>query len=248
MDRKFENRVVVVTGGAGNIGRAVCRRFLAEGAKVALTDRSVGLAEKAAAELGGNNVKGYQIDITSMANIESAKEQILRDFGKVDILINNAGAWPAKPFDQLTEKEWLSVVDLNLNGTFRVTRVFYPLMKEHRYGRIVNLASIAGEVGLPGLIAYSASKGGVIMFTKTLAMEAAKFGITVNCISPGMVAPEGVNYLDKTKCTWIERRGTADEMAHAILFLAEEESAFITGVDCGVDGGRILGPRFADFN
>lgn len=245
---KFENRVVVVTGGAGNIGLAVCRRFLAEGAKVALTDRSLEMAEKAVAELGGNNVRPYQIDVKSMENIEAAKEQILKDFGKVDILINNAGAWPMNPLDNITEKEWLDVIDLNLNGTFRVTRVFYPLMKAQRYGRIVNLASIAGEVGLPNYIAYSSSKGGVIVFTKTLAMEAAKYGVTVNCVSPGMVAAKGSDPFAHTKSTWVERRGSADEMAHAITFLAEEESGFITGVDCGVDGGRVLGPRFADVN
>lgn len=244
---KFEGMTVVVTGGAGNIGQAVCRLFAGEGAAVALTDRTAEAALNAASGIGGN-VRGYELDVTSSASVEKAKCQILADFGKVDILVNNAGAWPEKPFDQLSEEEWLKVIDLNLNSVFRVTRAFYPQMKERRYGRIINTASIAGEVGLPGFISYSASKGGVILFTKTLAMEAAKFGVTVNCISPGMVAPQGADPMAPTKSTWVERRGSADEMAHAIAFLAEEESGFITGVDLGVDGGRILGPRFADFN
>lgn len=134
------------------------------------------------------------------------------------------------------------MIDLNLNGTFRVTRAFLPAMLREGYGRIINLGSIAGEVGLPRYCGYSVSKAGVIMMTKVLAMELAKKNITVNCVSPGMISEAS----RPTNGTWIGRCGDGEEVARLLLFLASDDAGFITGVDYTVDGGRILGPRFAD--
>ena len=142
----------------------------------------------------------------------------------------------------MSEELWLKMIDLNLNGVFRVTKAFLPDMLKNKYGRIINLASIAGEVGLPAYSGYSASKAGVIILTKTLAMELAKKNITVNSVSPGMIGDSP----DATKLTWLERWGLGSEVANALLFFASDDSGYITGVDCPVDGGRILGPRFAD--
>lgn len=244
----FQNRVAVVTGAAGGIGTALCKKLLENSVSVALTDYKLDLAEQTVNELGGASSKlhAYQLNVTDMASIRTAYQNILADFGKVDILVNNAGAWPGKPFTEMTEEEWLSVVDLNLNSVFRVSRVFVENMLQNGYGRIINLGSIAGEVGLPGRSHYSASKAGVIMLTKTLAMELAKRNITVNSVSPGMVAAKNCP-LFETKTTWLERNCHPSEIARAIIFLADDDSSFITGVDFTVDGGRILGPRFADF-
>ena len=172
-------------------------------------------------------------------------QRILRDFGKVDILVNNAGRWPRLPFADITEEHWLKVIDINLNGTFRVTHAFIGSMVQNGYGRIINLGSIAGEVGLPGFSAYSAAKAGVIILTKTLAMEFAKKNITVNCVSPGMVTGDD-GAPRPCQGTWVGRTGGRDEMARLITFLADDASGFITGADYTIDGGRILGPRFAD--
>ena len=182
------------------------------------------------------------MDVTKTESVRTAAERILSDFGRTDILVNNAGSWIPTLFSELTEEQWNRMIDLNLNGTFRVTRAFLPVMLREGYGRIINLGSIAGEVGLPRFCGYSVSKAGVIMMTRVLAMELAKKNITVNCVSPGMISEAS----RPTNGTWIGRCGDGEEVARLLLFLASDDAGFITGVDYTVDGGRILGPRFAD--
>ncbi len=241
---KFEHRVAVVTGGAGRIGRALAEGFCEQGVAVALADLSPEKAELVAESLRekGGTCRAYEMDVTKTESVRTAAERILSDFGRTDILVNNAGSWIPTLFSELTEEQWNRMIDLNLNGTFRVTRAFLPAMLQERYGRIINLGSIAGEVGLPRFCGYSVSKAGVIMMTKVLAMELAKKNITVNCVSPGMISEAS----RPTNGTWIGRCGDGEEVARLLLFLASDDAGFITGVDYTVDGGRILGPRFAD--
>ncbi len=241
---KFEHRVAVVTGGAGRIGRALAEGFCEQGVAVALADLLSEKAELVAESLRekGGTCRAYEMDVTKTESVRTAAERILSDFGKTDILVNNAGSWIPTLFSELTEAQWNRMIDLNLNGTFRVTRAFLPAMLREGYGRIINLGSIAGEVGLPRFCGYSVSKAGVIMMTRVLAMELAKKNITVNCVSPGMISEAS----RPTNGTWIGRCGDGEEVARLLLFLASDDAGFITGVDYTVDGGRILGPRFAD--
>ena len=241
---KFEHRVAVVTGGAGRIGRALAEGFCEQGVAVALADLSPEKAELVAESLRekGGTCRAYEMDVTKTESVRTAAERILSDFGRTDILVNNAGSWIPTLFSELTEEQWNRMIDLNLNGTFRVTRAFLPVMLREGYGRIINLGSIAGEVGLPRFCGYSVSKAGVIMMTRVLAMELAKKNITVNCVSPGMISEAS----RPTNGTWIGRCGDGEEVARLLLFLASDDAGVITGVDYTVDGGRILGPRFAD--
>ncbi len=241
----YKNRSAVITGAAGYIGKALCKQLAQAGVKVALCDLTLEIAKKAADELAqdGVTVYPYGMDVCSTESVNTTAATILKDFGKIDILVNNAGVWKYQKFIELTEEKWLKFLDINLNGPFRVTKAFVPHMIENGYGRIINTTSIAGEVGLPGHIDYSAAKAGLIMFTKTLAMELGRTGITVNCVSPGMVTPDP---MPGTKTTWVERTCKAEEVANVIAFVASDETSFVTGSDYSVDGGRILGPRFSD--
>lgn len=239
----FNNRVAFVTGAAGNIGVALCRRLAAHGVSIAAADLSKETLEE---KLSGiENLRTYQIDVRDPESVKSAIDNAIKDFGRIDILFCNAGVWNhsdvkgVQRFEQMDHAQWTNLLRINLDGTMNCCQAVLPHMIANGYGRIVNTASISGEVGLPGYADYAAAKAGVIMFSKTLAMENAAKGITVNCVSPGMVA---VGEPQPTDTTWIGRRGAADEMARAMVFLAADESGFITGVDLPVEGGRTLGP------
>ena len=247
----FDNRVALVTGAAGNIGFATCRRLAAQGVRIAAADIS---GEKTAARMAelagfGVEIRSYAMDVTDRANVFAVVKQVIADFGKIDIAVLNAGIWEHRDvigrqrFEEMPYEEWKRLIEIDVDGMFHCSQAILPHMQQNGYGRIVNTASIAGEVGLPGYADYSAAKAGVIALTRTLAMENAKKGITVNCISPGMVA---VAEPIPEPGTWVGRKGTADEMARAIVFLAADESGFITGADLPVEGGRILGPHNCD--
>lgn len=202
-----------------------------------LEELCAGLKEK------GIEAHPVQMDIMDPRRITEAAQAVLAEAGQVDILVNNAGKWPAGSILNTPDAQWQEVIELNLTSVFRVSQAFLPAMRKNAYGRIINLGSIAGEVGLPGRCAYSAAKGGVIMLTKTMAMELATCGITVNSVSPGMI----LNTRAPNNGTWLGRCGTGDEIARAIVFLASDDSDYITGVDLPVDGGRILGPKGSDW-
>ena len=242
---KFENRTAFITGAAGKIGRALAEEFGKFGVKLYLADINMPGLEELCAGLKGKGIEAHpvQMDIMDPRRIAEAAQTVLAEAGHVDILVNNAGKWPAGSILDTPDAQWQEVIELNLTSVFRVSQAFLPAMRKNGYGRIINLGSIAGEVGLPGRCAYSAAKGGVIMLTKTMAMELASCGITVNSISPGMI----MNAQAQHKGTWVGRCGTGDEVARAIVFLASDDSGYITGVDFPVDGGRILGPKGCDW-
>lgn len=250
---KFDNRVAVVTGAAGNIGFAICTMLAREGVKVAATD----LSEATVAErfrplvAEGLDIRPYALDVTDTASVKAAFDRIFADFGKIDILVNNAGAWIHRDhkgnrrFEEIPVPEWKRILDINVDGTMNCLQAVLPHMASRLYGRIVNLGSITGEVGSPGRADYSAAKGAVIMLTKTIAMENAKRGITVNSVSPGWINPPEVG-VQPCDGTWIGWSGDATDIARAIVFLASDSAWYMTGVDVPVDGGRILGPHNCD--
>lgn len=248
---KFEDRVAVVTGAAGNIGLATCRMFCESGVKVAATDLSAEILEECIAPLKkqGFDIRAYAQDVADREAVRRTFDQILSDFGKIDILVNNAGVWEHRDvkgrqrFEDMSIDEIRRIIDTNLYGVIHCIQMVIPHMAERKYGRIINLGSIAGEVGLPGFADYAACKAAVIKLTETLAMENAKLGITVNSVSPGMI----MKSIIQLKGNWLGRSGLPDDIARAILFLASDTAAYTTGVDLPVDGGRILGPHNDNF-
>ena len=238
---KFENRTAFITGAAGRIGRATAEEFGKYGVKLYLADIRPEPLEEFAGQLRakGIDVHAVVLDVTDPGQITATAESVIREAGKVDILVNNAGQWPRATMLETEDEVWRKTIDPNLTSVYRLSKTFAPGMVNNHYGRIINLASIAGEVGLPGFFAYSAAKAGVIMLTKTAAMELAASGVTVNSVSPGMILDEK----KPSDSTWIGRTGTGDEIARAIVFLASDDAGYITGADLPVDGGRILGPK-----
>ena len=242
---KFESRTAFITGAAGRIGRALARELGGYGVKLYLADIDFEGVEKECSRLKKENIEAHPIklNVTNDRQIVQTAKEVLTRAGRIDILVNNAGKWPKGSILETGDDLWQETVSLNLTSVFRVSRAFLPSMVKNGYGRIINLGSSAGEVGLPGYCAYSASKAGVIMLTKTMAMELASRGITVNSVSPGLIQDAAAPH----RGTWLGRSGTGDEVARAVAFLASDDSGYITGVDLPVDGGRILGPKGADW-
>ncbi len=243
----FQNRTALVTGASGNIGLSICRQLAEAGVDVAVTDINGDQAIDLAAALRerGCRARGYRLDVSSAESVGQVVGQLLADGGKIDILVNNAGVWEhtdargRQALETVPEEQWRRIFEINLFGTIRCLQAVMPGMMARGYGRIINLGSIAGFVGLPGYADYAAAKAGVAMLTKTAAMEVARHGITVNCVSPGMITREP----GENAGTWVGRSGVGSEVARAIVFLADDEAGYITGVEMPVDGGRVLGPH-----
>lgn len=240
-------KTAIVTGAAKGLGRSTAIRLAQSGARVAVIDIDrEGLAQVSEAiAAAGGEAPAFVVDISNSAAVEAAIAEILATFGHVDILVNNAGSgWHKQtPFKDTPNEEWEWILDLNLRGTLYVTHALLDHMVARRYGKIVNVASIAATTGIPKLAVYSASKGALVAFTKSLAMELGPHNINVNCISPGLITSEKV--APPSDGTFLGRKGTADEMACLIEFLVSDDASFITGVDYLIDGGRTLGPRGA---
>ena len=248
MEKRLIGKVALVTGSSGVIGPAIVRRLAAEGAVVAATDRSLETARAVADEAAasGGEVRAFALDVTDAAQVDSAFAAVEAGLGPVDILVNNAGfvRKSSDPFQLVEEELWSRILDVNLGGVIRCCRRVLGGMIARRYGKIINLGSIAGVSGLPGWADYAASKGGVIAFSKTIAMEAWAHGVTVNCVSPGMIGVES----GENRGTWLGRSGTGEDVAGVIAFLASPEADYITGCNYMVDGGRVVGPKNASWN
>ncbi len=248
MEKRLTGKVALVTGSGGRIGPVIVRRLATEGAAVAVTDLSAETAEELVREIvaGGGKAWAGALDITDSTQVAAVFEQAEKALGPIDILVNNAGLLRKKsePFQLVEEELWKKILEVNLGGTIICCRQILGGMIDRKHGKIINLASIAGVSGLPGWADYAAAKAGVIAFSQTLAMEAGRHGVTVNCVSPGMIC--GLEPRENNG-TWLERSGTPDDVAAMIAFIASPEADFITGCNYMVDGGRVVGPKGASW-
>ena len=240
----LKNRIAVVTGGAQGIGRAATERFVASGAKVAIWDHDIKLAEKTAKEVGAA-VKAYPCDVTNLAAIEKARDATVKDFGRIDILLNNAGIAGANATTWETSvEEWRRVIAINLDGPFLCCKAVVPGMIAQNYGRIINIASIAGKEGNPNAAHYSASKAGVIGLTKSLAKEVAGKNISVNAITPAAAKTAIFDQITQAHIDFMlskiprGRFVMVEEIAALIAFAASEDCSFTTGSVLDISGGR----------
>lgn len=238
---RLEGQVAIVTGGGGGIGKATCLTFAREGADIVIPEVNIANAEAAATEIQalGRKCKVIETDVSNGASVRTMVRQTLEAFGRIDILVNNAGIFSYTRIDACTEEEWDRMMAVNLKGPFLCAQAVMETMKTQRSGRIINLGSLAGQVG--GIVAsapYSASKAGVMCLTKSLARVLGEYGITVNSIAPGVAATEmAKNHPDMTDQIPLGRVADASEIASAILFLASEEGRYLTGATLDVNGG-----------
>jgi 2-hydroxycyclohexanecarboxyl-CoA dehydrogenase len=245
---RFKGKVAIVTGGARGIGKSICVGLAKEGATVAVADLLEDLAKETANEITASGGKAIPVkmDITNNAQVKAAVEQIIKDCGKVDVLVNNAGWDKIEPFIKNTEATWDQIIAINLRGPINVTRAVLDNMIQNKYGRIVHIASDAGRVGSSGEAVYSACKGGIIAFGKTLARELVRYNILVNSVAPGptetpLVAinmkenPKLVEAL--TNAIPLKRLCKPEEIASAVLFFASDDASFVTGQVLSVSGG-----------
>ena len=240
----FKDRTAVVTGGAQGIGGAVAERLSGQGARIAVWDLDPDLAQ-AMAERLGNGAIAVQVDVSDWDSVSSAMERTLAEFGRVDILVNSAGiAGKNTTVEDYPVEEFRRVVDINLMGTFHVNKAVVPAMRKARYGRIVNIASIAGKEGNPNASAYSASKAGVIGLTKSLGKELAGLDIAVNCVTPAAARTRIFDQMTQEHIDYMlskiprNRFLELDEAAAMIAWLASEENSFTTGGVFDLSGGR----------
>ena len=241
---RFAGRSAVVTGGAAGIGLAVANRIVAEGGKAAIWDRDPARIGEAMAELGEHGF-GVAVDVADWPAVEKAAAATLAAFGAIDILVASAGiTGPNTTTWAYPVEEWRQVIDVNLNGLFYCNKAVVPFMQERNYGRIVNVASVAGKEGNPNASAYSASKAAVIGLTKSLGKELAKSGICVNAITPAtietpMLAQVSQAHIDYMRSKIpMERFGDVGEVAALVCWLASRECSFSTGAVFDISGGR----------
>jgi pyridoxal 4-dehydrogenase len=245
--RPLAGQAAVVTGAARGLGYAAAARLAADGASVALLDRDAEALATASDALGATAqaVLAHTVDVTDEEGVRAAVAAILSAVGRIDILVNNAGIYPHRPFEELTYADWRRVLAVNLDSVFICTHAVYPAMRERRYGRIINVSSSTFFIGYPGLTADIASNGGIIGFTRALASEAGPHGITVNAVTPGLIATEGVlggeeaDLFDEIVPEQaLPRRGEPEDIAECIAYVASPAAGFITGQTINVDGGH----------
>ncbi len=245
----LKNRVAVVTGASSGLGKQMSRALANQGADLVILARRIEKLEELKRELEGKGCKcvAVKCDVTNPSDVKNAKEEAIKEFGKVDILINCAGSAKNNGVLNMTDEEWQFTIDTDLSSVFYVTREFANVMKDNNYGRIINIASMYGMVGNMALdtVAYHSSKGGVINFTRAVAAELAKYNITCNAICPGyfdtelthdtLITEEFTNYMKST--VPLGRYGNEGELNAGAIFLASDEASYVTGVILPIDGG-----------
>jgi 2-hydroxycyclohexanecarboxyl-CoA dehydrogenase len=246
------DRIALVTGGARGIGRAIALELAADGRTVAVADIRAGQAQEAAAEIEaqGGRAVGVELDVTDAASVEAGVTRVAGELGPIDIAVNNAGWDELKPFLDTDEEFWRKVVDINYMGALRVTHAVLPGMADRGWGRLVNIASDAGRVGSSMEAVYAGAKSGVIAFTKTIAREVARRGVTANVVCPGptktpmleeMAEAGGEKLFDSlVRAVPMKRLAEPEDIAVAVAFLASERTGYITGQTLSVSGGLTM--------
>ncbi len=244
----FTGQVAVVTGAGRGIGKAIAERLASKGAKVVIADLNLQDAEEVAKELSekGTEARAVAVDVSSSESVKAMFEEMVKAFGGIDILINNAGITRDTLVLRMKEQDWDAVINVNLKSVFLCSKEAIRLMAKKRYGRIVNIASVVAFMGNPGQANYSASKAGIVGLTKTLAREYASRGITVNAVAPGFIQtamteklPDNVKE-EMLKSIPLGRFGTVQDVANAVEFLSSPESGYITGHVIHVNGGMYM--------
>lgn len=241
-------KIAIVTGAARGIGKAIADKQASLKDIVIITDISES-GEKTCSEIKSKGYEVYfeKIDVTDFQNVNDAVRKIFNKFGRIDILVNNAGIRPTKPFGQMEFKDWQRVLDVNLNGVFNFCSAVLPVMQKNKWGRIINISSLAAQQGSTGGHShYSASKAAVIGLSKSLAREYARFGITVNAVAPGWIDTEGwEGELDGKREEYaskipLGRLGSPEDVAKGVAFLASDDSEYITGITLPINGGLYI--------
>jgi 3-oxoacyl-[acyl-carrier protein] reductase len=244
----FRGQVGIVTGGARGIGKAIAEGLAKSGVDLVIAGRNLDAANETAAALTAFGVKamGVKLDVSNSEEVEKTFEEIRKEFQRIDILINNAGITKDGLLLRMSEAAWDSVIDINLKGVFLCSREAIKDMAKQRYGRIVNITSVAAFMGNPGQANYSASKAGIVGFTKTIAREYAIRGITVNAVAPGFIETAMTDVLsdrvkeEMKKLIPLGRFGTVEDVANAVIFLTSPDSGYITGQVIHVNGGMYM--------
>jgi len=244
----FRGQVGIVTGGARGIGKAIAEGLAKSGVDLVIAGRNLDAANETAAALTAFGVKamGVKLDVSNSEEVEKTFEGIRKEFQRIDILINNAGITKDGLLLRMSEVAWDSVININLKGVFLCSREAIKDMAKQRYGRIVNITSVAAFMGNPGQANYSASKAGIVGFTKTIAREYAIRGITVNAVAPGFIETAMTDVLsdrvkeEMKKLIPLGRFGTVEDVANAVIFLASPDSGYITGQVIHVNGGMYM--------
>ena len=245
----LQGRIALVTGASQGIGRACALELARAGATLAVSDiNEVKLADVAAEIVAiGGQAAPFRLDVSSEESIEAGAKAVLERFGKVEILVNNAGITRAGLMMRMKCADWDLVLDINLTGAFLLTQALLSPMLKNRWGRIVNMASVVGRAGQAGQVNYAASKAGLIGLTRSLAREVASRGITVNAVAPGFIETPMTAVLTEQQSTLmlaqipLGRRGTAEDIAQAVKFLASDSASYITGHVLDVNGGMFMG-------
>ncbi|MGQ9465055.1 MAG: 3-oxoacyl-[acyl-carrier-protein] reductase [bacterium] len=241
----LDKKIALITGGASGIGAAIAKKFIENGAAVIIVDVDQELGNATAKQLG-EKAFFYYMNIADEQSVNDTINQILNTFAKIDILVNNAGITNDKLLIRMTKEDWERVININLTGTFLVTRAVVKNMMKQHYGRIVNIASVIGMMGNAGQANYAASKAGIIGFTKSCAKELASRYITVNAIAPGFIETKMTEKLpDEVKQMYFKliplgRFGKPEDVANLALFLCSDQADYITGQVIAIDGGMVM--------
>jgi len=248
---RLKDKVCIVTGGGRGIGEAICKKLAREGAKVVVADLLLDHAQATAGAIqqDGGTAMAIKVDVTILEEVERMVQQTKQTFGRIDVLVNNAGWDKVEPFLDSTEETWDKVLAINLKGVFYTCKTVLPIMIEQAYGKVINIGSDAGRVGSSGEAVYAAAKGGVIAFSKTLAREMARHKINVNVVCPGPadtpLFQEISSYNPKIagaleRAIPLRRLAQPEDIAHAVCYFASDEAAYVTGQTLSVSGGLTM--------